>query len=369
MIPRRRLNSYNMCEQTLNKSESVIGCLLGTAVGDALGLCFENLSKQRQRRMFHDVETYHFFLGKGMVSDDTEHACMLAQALISSAGEPEKFISELSRSFRFWLLGLPAGVGYATLRSLLKLWIGFPGKKSGVFSAGNGPAMRSPLIGVCYGHDPVKMRQLVRASARITHTDPKAEFGALAAALAAYMASRNHHVSAQDYSEALKNLLAKDNAVEFLELINQVIISVENRQTTESFAEEMGLGSGISGYMYHTIPPVIHCWLTHQGDFKGALKAIIRCGGDTDTTGAITGAIIGSSVGSDGIPEAWLENLWEWPRTKSWMIRLGNQLAEVCESGSPQSPPGLPFYSVILRNLMFLIIVLFHGFRRLFPPY
>ena len=351
------------------KKRSIIGCLLGTAVGDALGLCFENLSKKRQRRLFSDIDGYHFFFGKGMVSDDTEHACMLAQALIFSAGEPEAFIRKLSWNFRFWLMGLPPGIGSATLRSVLKLCLGFSGKNSGVFSAGNGPAMRSPLIGVCYGHDSDKMRTLVRCSTWITHTDPKAEFGASAVALAAYMASQQGDVSPRAYFEQLQKLFVGEPAEEFLELINRAVVSIEEKQTTEVFAESLGLTKGISGYMYHTIPPVIHCWLRHQNNFEAAMKEIIRCGGDTDTTSAIAGAIIGSRTGPEGIPRDWLCNLREWPRTKEWMKTLGKQLADVCESGSPQSPVSLLFLGVILRNTVFLTILVFHVLRRMLPPY
>jgi ADP-ribosylglycohydrolase len=347
----------------------IIGCLLGTAAGDALGLCFENLSKRRQRGLFRDVEGYHFFFGKGMVSDDTEHACMTAQALIFSAGEPERFTRRLSRNLRYWILGLPAGIGYATLRAIIKLWLGFPGEKSGVFSAGNGPAMRSPIIGVCFGHDPDNMRGLVRCSTRITHKDPKAEAGALAVALAASMASRSDSVLPGEYYDRLRDILAGDNADEFLELMKKAVISAEAGETAQDFAESMGWSSGIGGYIFHTVPAVIQCWLRHQHDFEGAVKAMIRCGGDTDTTAAIVGAIVASSAGPAGIPEKWLDNLWEWPRTRTWMTALGNQLAQVCESGAAQSPLSLPFYGIFIRNLAFMLIVLGHGLRRLFPPY
>lgn len=63
----------------------------------------------------------------------------------------------------------------------MKLWLGFKPEHSGIFSAGNGPAMRSTIIGVCYSNDSQKLRELVKASTRLTQTDPKAEFGALAA--------------------------------------------------------------------------------------------------------------------------------------------------------------------------------------------
>ena len=174
--------------------DAITGCLLGTAVGDALGLACEGLSRRRQAKMFRTLDSYKLLpigkSGKGMTSDDTEHTCMLAQSLIVTGhGElttlEQKFSANFAWRLRLWLLGLPAGIGFATLRAILKLWLGFPARHSGVFSAGNGPAMRAALIGVCHGNEPARMRALVRAATRITHTDPKAEFGAFAVATAA----------------------------------------------------------------------------------------------------------------------------------------------------------------------------------------
>jgi len=160
------------------QTESIIGCLLGTAVGDALGLPYEGLSRQRIRKIAPKINDHRFIFGKGMVSDDTEHTCMVAQSLIVSGGEEKQFTQ-----FKFWLLGLPAGIGFATLRGIVKLWIGFPAHCSGVFSAGNGAAMRSVIIGVCYGTVPGKLSELVKISTRLTHRDPKAEYGAMAVAI------------------------------------------------------------------------------------------------------------------------------------------------------------------------------------------
>ncbi|HZT40687.1 MAG TPA: ADP-ribosylglycohydrolase family protein [Chthonomonadaceae bacterium] len=77
-------------------TDAVIGCLLGTAVGDAIGLSYEGLTPRRQQRLFPDLERYHLLFGRGMVSDDTEHTCMVAQALIASAGEPRAFACSLA---------------------------------------------------------------------------------------------------------------------------------------------------------------------------------------------------------------------------------------------------------------------------------
>ena len=175
--------------------KSITGCLLGTAIGDSFGLPYEGLSKQRQNKLFPNIKNHNFIFNKGMISDDTEHTCMVAQSLIVSAGNTSIFTKQLAFRLQWWLLGLPAGIGYATLKSIVKLWLGFPPQKSGIFSAGNGAAMRSAIIGVCYGSDIQKLRELVRTSTRLTHTDIKAEYGALAVALAAYLASKKFKIS------------------------------------------------------------------------------------------------------------------------------------------------------------------------------
>jgi len=342
--------------------DNVIGCILGTAVGDALGLPYEGLTPQRAERLFKDKTRYHFLFNKGMVSDDTEHTCMVAQSLIESRGDSKLFAKRMAWRLRFWLVGLPAGVGFATLRSILKLWCGFPPDKSGVFSAGNGPAMRSALIGLCYGHDEAKLTELVRALTIITHSDPKAYWGALAISLAAHISCSSEVVDGSQFYDRLKTLLSSEPASEFLNLIKA---AVSSSQTTKDFVSSLGLKKGVSGYVYHTVPVVIHAWFSHPQDFQSGMLEILSCGGDTDTTGAILGGIIGSRTGKQGIPKKWLEGLREWPRSVSWMEKLGRQLAETDETKALR----LPIFAVILRNIIFLVVVLFHGFRRLLPPF
>jgi ADP-ribosylglycohydrolase len=99
--------------------DAYIGCLLGTAVGDALGLPYEGLSPRRAVRLFPDTRKHHLLFGKGMVSDDTEHACFVAQAIVRANGDVDVFRKRVARSLRWWLLGLPAGVGFATLWRVL----------------------------------------------------------------------------------------------------------------------------------------------------------------------------------------------------------------------------------------------------------
>jgi ADP-ribosylglycohydrolase len=353
-----------------DRADAITGCLLGTALGDALGLPFENLSPRRQRRFDAGPLRHRFLFGRGMVSDDTEHACMTAQALLVSAGEPDRFTRELAWRLRGWLAGLPAGIGLATLRSILKLWVGFPPTRSGVFSAGNGPCMRAPLLGVCHGDDPDRLAALIRHSTRITHTDPKAEYGALAVALAAHVAASAG--AGDDLAARFRARLAAQVPEEggaFLALSDRALTSAARGEETAAFAQALGLGRGVTGYVYHTVPVVLHAWLRHPRDFRAAVTAVVRCGGDADTTGAIVGGIAGAGVGRAGLPADWLAGLREWPATVGWMETLAARLAAASATGLPQPPVPLTVLGRVARNAFFAAVVLALGFRRLLPPY
>ena len=58
--------------------------------------------------MYPQISGPSLIFGRGMISDDTEQACMVAQALIVSGGDVEAFRQNLGWQFRLWLLGLPA---------------------------------------------------------------------------------------------------------------------------------------------------------------------------------------------------------------------------------------------------------------------
>jgi ADP-ribosylglycohydrolase len=349
----------------LNYRARLTGVLIGGGVGDALGLPAEGLRPDRIRRRWHGEWKQRFVFGRGMCSDDTEHAFMVAQALLTEPFNADRFQRRLAWKLKWWLVGLPAGVGLATARAILKLWIGFPSSRSGVYSAGNGPAMRSAIIGAFFANDPKQRREFVIAATRITHTDPRAEIAALAVAEASAWAVNG----GGKVEEFLLRLPDCGQNQEWLNLCRRLSDAYAANESLADFCRSLGLERGVSGYAFHTVPVALYGWLRHSDNFKMALAQTLDCGGDTDTVGAIVGALAGASTGEDGIPNEWRSGIWEWPRSLSVMRDLAARLERQTSQQNFIGPIHYFWPGLIFRNLVFLAVVLLHGFRRLLPPY
>lgn len=348
------------------RADAFLGTLQGMAIGDALGLPYENLSPRRAQRCLGPADRYRFLGHWGMISDDTEHACMTAQALCASGGEPEAFLRSLGWRLRWWFATLPAGVGLATAKACVRLWLGFSPRCSGVFSAGNGPAMRAPILGVACD-SLADLRALVTLATHVTHTDPLAEQGAWAIALAAHQACRAETLAPQAFLTQFQQ--ERPDAEPWWPLLRQAVASAERGETTAEFAQAQGWTRGVSGFILHTVPVVLHAWFRHSNDLLAAVQAVIACGGDTDTTAAIVGGIVGARLGGNAIPAGWTNSRLDWPRTAAWMRCLAERTAVAMEQRRPMPPPRLWVPLLWPRNLLFLAGVLTHALRRLLPPY
>jgi ADP-ribosyl-[dinitrogen reductase] hydrolase len=343
--------------------ERFVGPLIGTAVGDSLGLPAEGLSKQRIEQRWRGQWRHRFIFGHGMWSDDTEHTIFVAQALLTQPDNVVAFQRCLAWKLRLWLLGLPAGVGLATLRSILKLWVGVPVERSGVFSAGNAPSMRSAIIGAYFYEDPQRRRSFVSASTRLTHSDPKAETAAMAVAEAAAWALEGKG-SKIDLLLKFRQLGIDE---EWSAICSKLEKALAAGDSVSRFADSLGLTEGVSGYSYHSVPIALYAWLRSPSDYREALTSALNCGGDTDTVGAIVGALAGASVGVENIPADWRIGLVEWPRSVGLLGEIGRRLADQ-KCGRHGAGPAKYFWpGLALRNLLFLVAVLVHGFRRLLP--
>ncbi len=229
--------------------------------------------------------------------------------------------------------------------------------------------MRAPLLGACLARRAEMLREFVHASTRLTHVDPRAAEGAWVVAHAAAEAVLKGPDTRPE--EFLESVLATIEGDELRRSLNVALDHLRRGDNVSNFAASLGLERGVSGYINHTVPVVIFCWLRHLGDFRATVESAILLGGDADSTGAIAGALAGASAGRSAIPGEWLSGLWEWPRTVSYMDRLAHALASFSANVPRTStrPPRWFWLGVLARNLVMFLLVLAHGFRRLGPPY
>lgn len=340
-------------------------CLLGTAVGDSVGLPMEGLSPQRAARLFPNPDRHNFLFGHGMLSDDTEHACMTAQSLIESHFDEQRFGRAIGARLRAWTLALPAATGFATLRAGIKLCVGVSSARSGVYSAGNGPMMRAAIIGAACA-DPSRIAPLIRISTCTTHTDPKAEQAALLIAIAAHRRATGQPINPSVIPDAWSSFTTESLMPEIATLLNRCEHAARAQMSARAFAVELGLSRGVSGYALHTLPIALLAAARSGDDLRAGVLDAIACGGDTDSTAAIVGGIIGA--GGIEPPADWLRGIIDWPRTPRWIAALGDSLTGA-QAGESVSPPSVFYPAAIARNLAFAGIVLAHAARRFLPPY
>ncbi|HSI85735.1 MAG TPA: ADP-ribosylglycohydrolase family protein, partial [Candidatus Methylacidiphilales bacterium] len=310
-------------------SAKLRGLIIGTAVGDSLGLPFEgrgprfasrpgesgnSMAITAESSIPTSVWQQNLVLGNGLISDDTEHAILVLEALASAPSDVDEFQRNLAMRMRWWFLAMPPGIGMATLKACLRLWLSFSPKRSGVVSGGNGPSMRAALIGALrWEGSAVRRNALVRASSIITHTDPRALIGAEAVAEVAAWEMRRGIAAADEEGVTLPSvtelqtlLLGLPSASEVKDwgmIVEHMRTAMEQRETVATFCARlaadtsievrMNLAKGVSGFTLHTVPVAIYTWLRYYGEFPEALAAVLELGGDTDTVAAITGALAG----------------------------------------------------------------------------
>ncbi|MCC5823378.1 MAG: ADP-ribosylglycohydrolase family protein [Phycisphaerales bacterium] len=332
--------------------------LLGTMVGDAVGLPFEGMSRSRVAAVLGNKPLGHrLVFGRGMVSDDSEHAMLTVAAWRASRGDPAAFSGRLASELRWWFAALPAGTGMGTAKACARLLLGFGPSRSGIKTAGNGPLMRSGVLGLLCATD-AQLVEAVRISTRITHTDPRAECAALALALMVRIAASG--APADHFADAC--VVAFEESIpegEPLGCFRAAIESVRRGEDTAAFADKNGCSAGVTGFALHTLPAVLHLWLSHPADLEAGVEHAVRLGGDTDTVAALAGGLIAVGCPARRVPRPWRRGIWDPPAWRRYKSILEHRAV-----------PGMVRWpSQFVRNIWFLLVVLIHGFRRLLPPY
>jgi ADP-ribosyl-[dinitrogen reductase] hydrolase len=273
------------------------GCLLGLAIGDALGMPFEGMRAQAIRERYRKVTELlpAQGLAPGQYTDDTKMMLCIAESIVEKGYvDPE----DVAQGFVGWFdSGDLRGIGLTCQEAILNLKRGIPWQESGrrgYWAAGNGTAMRIAPVGLIDCHDLEQLREDCWATSVITHNNPQAVCGAVAVGYAiARLVSGEF-----DETRFLPEIRAFVGDSEVARRLEQAQSLLSAHTPTEEALAVLGT----SGYVVETVASGLYCFLRTPEDFMTTVASAVMGGGDTDTTAAIAGAISGAYNGVPNMP-------------------------------------------------------------------
>lgn len=271
--------------------------LVGTAVGDALGVPFESMLVNNKELISWDGKTftgsvYHQLL-PGQYSDDTQMSIMVAESLINNKGfNPD----DLAVRYVDWIVsGRARGYGRTTLMAVQNLSAGKHWSESGIAgSYGNGTAMRAAPFGIYFRNDLQSLVAICKIDSAITHASEDAEAGSIAIALAAA------HAVNDDTEDLLERISEKLPDCK----VKALVYSLGSLINSDKISPQQALRVlGTKANVRETVPAALYCFLKFD-NYHEAILTAIKAGGDTDTTAAIVGALFGAKLSMKGIDKS-----------------------------------------------------------------
>lgn len=321
------------------------GCLLGGAVGDALGYRIEFMREQDIFKAFgpEGITRFRLVEGKALISDDTQMTLFTAVGLLfgrtrgmmRGIGGPHP--DYIRKAYLDWLDTQTQSFPYKPEHMRVSWLANFeefyhrraPGTtcmtalKSGGWgtvekpinnSKGCGGVMRVAPIGLYFCDKPhwapTEIDRIGAEAAAITHGH---ELGYIPAATLVHivhaLASGVHteiFPAVQEAVFTMPELFPKSKEMlDFFALMRRAIELSQKDMDDLTAIHQLGEG----WVAEETLAIAVYCALKYPHDFEKAIIAAVNHGGDSDSTGAVTGNILGAYLGRDAIPEYYLENL------------------------------------------------------------
>ncbi|MCG3039668.1 ADP-ribosylglycohydrolase family protein [Streptomyces fenghuangensis] len=344
----------------------VRGCLLGGAIGDALGagVEFDSLDAIRAAHGPQGVTDYVPAYGRrGAITDDTQmtlftvdglirahvrrdtgawhpptdvHAAYLRWAATQRDWGPDERRTEdgwLAR--QEWLYSRRAP-GRACLTGLADSRMGTLEAPKNPDSKGCGTVMRSAPFGLLVGWEPQLVFQLAAECAAQTHGHPTGYLAAGAFAVIVHAVARGESLDAA-VQRALAHLAAHPGHEETTDALKHALGAVRQGLPTAERVES--LGEGWTGE--EALAMGVYCALVAE-DVRHGLLLAVNHGGDSDSTGSVCGNLLGVMHGETALPPNWVAEL----EGRATILELADDFAMEMTQGpalhSPATPAGSP---------------------------
>jgi len=302
-----------------SQEERFVGCLLGLAIGDALGANFEGQLPVYIRRRYRTGEELIASPPDGELwyTDDTQMTIGVAEALIAcGCVDDEEICRRFAANYR------PQrgyGRGARVILDAMvdggdhKWWAAnhFPGG-----SFGNGAAMRVAPVGLVFAHDAPKVWEQAKLSALPTHVHPLGIEGAQVLAMAVALASNCGSFDREAFFEAIAERCSSSEYSGPL-----------HRAARVKDVNDLALfGNGIDATS--SVVTAIACFGLTPDSYSSTIANAILLGGDTDTIAAMAGAVSGAYLGRSAIPTHLLEKLENRYQGRDYIEQLAKQLLD-----------------------------------------
>ncbi len=286
------------------------GCLLGLAVGDAIGTTVEFMDRGSFSPVTDMVGGGPFDLEVGQWTDDTSMALCLAHSLIHCGGFDAT--DQMNRYCNWWQYGYMSSTGECfdigmTVSDALARYMETKNPFAGSvdpFSAGNGSLMRLAPIALFYGQDMGLLLKYAAESSRTTHGAAECidacRYFATVLRAAFFAQTKSDVINSKLYSPETKKVKGIANGV----YVNKAMGEIKG-----------------SGYVIESLEAALWCF-ANTDSYDEAVLLAANLGDDADTTAAICGQVAGAYYGIKGIREDWLEKLV----MRDDMVLLANKL-------------------------------------------
>ena len=298
-------------------AEQFSGCLLGLALGDALGAPFEGLPAEviwydfgGARRAINSLrgEPLHYTddaqMMVGVAEVLAEHGHINVDALAQAFARNYEPARGYGQGARRVLEGIAGGGDVETLARSV-----FPGG-----SLGNGAAMRVAPVGVCFADDLDAVEEQAVRSALPTHVHPVGIDGARLVALAVALAVEPGPFDRGRFYQALISRAATEEFRERLE------------HAAALGPDDSAARLGTSLEAHRSVVTAIECFASSPDSFMDAVTRAVGLGGDTDTIAAMAGAMVGARLGSGALPDHFLLQLEDGAQGRRYIEMLARRL-------------------------------------------